>query len=101
MLSATFLKYIAGIPGCNTASCGLPMAQANNHALQSALGIVFGVVGGLALLMIVISGFRFVLARGNPERSAKARDGLIYALVGLAIAVAAESIVFFVIGNLA
>ncbi len=78
---------------------GLPQATANSGAISSAMTIVFGTIGALAILMITISGLRYILAAGDPQKISKAKNGLIYSLVGLAIAVAAESIVAFVIGN--
>jgi hypothetical protein len=81
---------------------GLPMAGANNNdaAIGTILGIAFGAIGALALLMIVLSGFRYITSAGDPEKMKSAKNGIIYALVGLAVAIAAESIVGFVVGNL-
>lgn len=82
------------------ADCGLPTPTADSGAISTILGIAFGALGALALLMIVISGLRYILAAGDPQKVSKAKNGLIYSLVGLAIAIAAESIVAFVVGNL-
>lgn len=79
---------------------GLPKTAADNNTLPHILQIVFGIAGALAFLMIVVSGLRYVLSDGNPEKTARARDGVIYALVGLVIAVVAEGIVGFVVNNL-
>ncbi|MDL2341581.1 MAG: hypothetical protein QFB87_00695 [Patescibacteria group bacterium] len=68
--------------------------------IKTILGIVFGVVGALSILVITISGFRYVLSAGDPKRTAQAKDGIIYALVGLAVAIMAETIVAFVIGKI-
>jgi hypothetical protein len=68
----------------------------NGSTIPTILGIAFGLAGGLALLMITVSGLRYILSAGDPQKAAKAREGIIYALVGLAIAIAAESIVYFV-----
>lgn len=78
----------------------LPTASAGTSAIQTVLEIVFGIIGALALLMIVVSGLRYITSAGNPEKASKAKNGIIYALVGLAIAIAAESIVSFVVRRL-
>lgn len=80
-------------------SC-LPNAQGTNTELQTILRIVFGIVGALAFLMLVISGFRYIIAGGNPEDMSRAKDSIIYALVGVIVALLAEAIVAFVLGNL-
>lgn len=78
----------------------LPKPAADQDHVKAVLAIVFGIVGALALLMITVSGFRYVLSAGDPQRISKAKNGIIYSLVGLAIAIAAEAIVAFVVGNL-
>jgi hypothetical protein len=77
---------------------GLPQPNADTNSIQTILQIVFGALGGAAVVMITISGLRYVVSAGNPERIAKAKNGIIYSMVGIAVALAAESIVAFV-GN--
>lgn len=76
---------------------GLPTPAANNHTVTTVLGVVFAVTAAIALLMIVIAGFRFVIASGDSEDMARARMTIIYAVVGLLVSMAAFSIVTFVI----
>lgn len=79
---------------------GLPKVDADENTLQDILQIFFGVIGALAVLMIVVSGLRYVLAGGDTQRAAQAKSGILYALVGLAIAVSAQAIVYFVASRL-
>lgn len=78
----------------------IPQVAANQGTLTTVLGIVFGVLGGIAVLIIVIQGIRFALSSGDPQKAADARKGIIYALVGLAVCVSAEAVVFLVLGRL-
>ncbi len=79
---------------------GLPTTCANNDSLQAVLGIVFGVIAAVAVLIIVIQGIKFMLSSGEPQKAADARKGIIYALVGLGVALSAEAVVRLVIGKL-
>lgn len=79
---------------------GLPSADTSADQIQTILGVVFGIVGALAFVMLVISGFRYIIAAGDPNNISKAKSGIIYALVGLLIAVTAEAIVAFVLDRL-
>ena len=79
----------------------LPQASADQNAIKTILQILFGVIGALALLFIVISGLRYVISSGDPQDTAKAKSGIIYALVGLALALSAEAIVTWVIWSVA
>lgn len=54
---------------------------------------VFVVLGALALFMIVLAGFNYVNARGQPEAVEKAKNRLMYALIGLVLAASAYGIV--------
>lgn len=76
----------------------LPHTNAGSGEIQTVLKIVFGIAGALALLMVVISGFRYIVSAGEPQAVAKAKNGIIYSVAGLAICILAEVIVTFVIG---
>lgn len=79
---------------------GLPKVSADGNELQTILRVVFGIVGALAFLFIVISGFRYVISAGDPQEIAKAKNGIIYSLIGLVIAISAEIIVTWIVGNI-
>jgi hypothetical protein len=78
----------------------LPTGDANSGVVKTILSIVFGIVGALALLMLVVSGLRYVISGGDPNRISKAKDGIIFALIGLLVALTAEAIVAFVVNRL-
>jgi len=52
--------------------------------------IVFYVLLSLAALMIIIGGIMFVTAAGSTEQTTKARNIMIYALIGIVIAALAK-----------
>lgn len=70
-----------------------PTGVENGALIQTVLGIVFGIIGALSFLVIVIAGMRYMLAQGDPSATTQAKNTIIYALVGLVIAITAESIV--------
>ena len=86
------------LPGCEL---GLPNVAAGHDQVQQILSIAFATIAALAVVVIVIAGFRFIIAQGNPQETAKARNTIIYALVGLIVALAAEAIVALVLGKAA
>ena len=79
---------------------GLPKVDANESTITDILQIFFGVIGALAVLMIVVSGLRYMLAGGDPQRTAQAKSGIVYSLVGIAVAISAQGIVYFVVSRL-
>jgi hypothetical protein len=50
--------------------------------------------------MIVIGGLLYVIAAGDSTKTARARNTIIYALVGLIIVALAQVIVHFVLSNI-
>jgi len=87
-------------PGGGSCATGLPKVAGSSHELQYGLQIAFGIIAAVSVLIIVIGGLRFVMSEGNPENVAKARETIVYALVGLVISLIAETIVSFVLNKL-
>lgn len=75
---------------------GLPKPDTSN-TMSKVLNTVFAISASIALLMIVINGMLYILARGDPNGTARAREGVIYSVVGLVVVMAAFSIVTFVV----
>lgn len=78
----------------------MPKVDANPDSLQNILAVVFGVFAAVAVLVIVLAAIDFATGGGNAEKVSKARNTIIYALVGLVIALTAEAIVYTVLGRL-
>ena len=87
---------------CNGERCisNLPTVNANENQIQNLLGIVFGVIAAVAVIVIIIAAINFATADGNPDDISRAKKTIIYALVGLAIAISAEAIIYTVLGSL-
>lgn len=77
----------------------LPRAGASSANLQHIIQIVLGIVAVVAVLIIVIAGLNFVVSQSDPQKVARARETIIYALVGLVVTILAEVIVTFVLGS--
>lgn len=83
----------------NSYCTNLPVAKATSANLQHILQLAFGIIAVVAVLIIVIAAFQIVIAQEDSNQVAKARETIIYAAVGLAIAISAELIVSFVLGK--
>lgn len=80
-------------------STGLPKVAANQNSLTVAMQLVFGIIGAIAVITIIVGALSMISAQGDPQKVAKARQTVIFAVVGLAIAISAEAIVTFTIGH--
>jgi hypothetical protein len=54
--------------------------------MTKVIGSVGTIIGMLAVMMIIYSGFRMLISQGNPEAIKTAKSGLTYGLVGLVVA---------------
>ncbi|HXE10000.1 MAG TPA: pilin, partial [Verrucomicrobiae bacterium] len=91
------------IPHTNLSSGPLPTPAATAGGPGSTFGkvlsIVFGIIGAFALLNIVLSGMKYITSAGNPQKASEARNGIIYSIVGLMIAISAEAIIAFIVNR--
>ena len=49
----------------------------------SIFSLVLGLAGGIAVVLIIFSGYRMIVSQGNPEKLEEARQQLVSAVVGL------------------
>ena len=56
-------------------------------------------VGAISIIMIVVGGILFALSNGDRSKVAKARNTVLYAAVGLMVALLASAIVNLVFGR--
>lgn len=80
-------------------SLGIPRVSLSDT--EGILNAVFLIVGSLSLVFIVIGAARFVLAGGNPDAIAAAKNTVLYAVIGLAVAILASVVVNFIISSTA
>ena len=88
------VKIYAQLGSCS--DLGLPCVEGDKSALQNILSTVFLVIGAIAVIVIVYGGLRYVLSAGTPDETKKAKDIIVYAIVGLVVSLSAFTIVNFV-----
>lgn len=76
---------------CQVKEGANPMAT-----LDNVLNWLFTILIAFAGIMIVIAAFYFVTASGNPETVAKARQFVIYALIGVLVALLARGMIYLI-----
>ncbi len=82
----------------NTTDC--PDRSSNvNNLLTTVINIFSVAIGFIAVIMIIISGLRYVTSAGDSNATSGAKNTLLYAVVGLVIVVLAQVIVRFVLSK--
>ncbi|HRJ06798.1 MAG TPA: pilin [Candidatus Saccharibacteria bacterium] len=74
-------------------------ARNNNLSgfIQTIINVLLFVIGAAAVIMIVIGGIRYVLSNGDSAQINGAKNTILYAVIGLVVALLAYAIVNFVI----
>lgn len=75
----------------------IPKETLRENTVLNGLEIFFGIAAAVAVLIVAISAFRLVISRGNSQDVQKARDSILYAVIGLAVTLSGYVIVTFVI----
>ena len=58
--------------------------------------VLIGLLPAVATLYLVLSGYRYMVAQGNPELVEKAKKSLLYAVFGVLISYAAAAVIYTV-----
>lgn len=69
-------------------------------AIARIINIVLGLLGMIAVIIILMGGFAWMTAGGNEEKVGKAKKLLTAGIIGLAIILGAYTIAYFVIQQL-
>lgn len=54
---------------------------------------IIGVIGGLAVIFLIVAGLQMVMSNGDPKRFAQGRASLQYAVIGIILSILAYFIV--------
>lgn len=65
--------------------------------VSRVIALILQVGGAVSLIMVLVGAFLYVTSGGNPDATKKAKDTIMYALIGLVISASAYAIVDFVL----
>jgi len=97
LLTAVLISLLV-VPAVNVLAQEGPPAGLNVMVvLERIVNWLFTILLVVAAIFIVVAGYYFVTATGNPETVSKARNFVLYALIGVAVAVASRGLVALVL----
>jgi len=68
--------------------------------IKKIINILLQVLGIISVIVIIVGGIRYATSGGDSKQTAAAKDTILYAVVGLVVAILAYAIVNFVLSNL-
>jgi hypothetical protein len=85
----------------SSTGCDKPGAAQGSDNIErlitTIINVFSAIVGSIAVIMIIIGGFRYVTSAGDSNNVSGAKNTILYAIVGLVIVVFAQIIVRFVL----
>ncbi len=68
--------------------------------IQTIINVVIGLVGVIAVVVMIMGGISFITSQGDTNKVTKARNTILYGVVGLIVALLAFAIVNFVMSDM-
>lgn len=83
-----------------SASCSSSGATDSiNHIVHTVINLLSAVVGIVAVIMIIVGGFRYITSGGNDTSVTGAKNTILYAIIGLVIVAIAQILVRFTLSK--
>lgn len=89
-------------PACQV-SKGTKAAGANTEnasigdKVKLVINMLLFIIGAVSVIMIILGGLRYVLSNGDSSQVTSAKNTILYAVIGLVVALLAYAIVNFVV----
>jgi len=97
-IAITNLAFGSLVTSTATNEFGVPEINADD-LLRNGINLVYYIAGIVAVIVIVISGITYATSLGDSGRVTRAKNMILYAVIGLLILVAAFAITNFVMSN--
>lgn len=90
-----------GADPCNDSSLAtsLRCGQTLSGNLGRIINLSLFIIGMTAVIIILFQGFRYVLSKGDPKAVEAAKNGIVYASIGLVVSLLAWGLVRFVLAK--
>lgn len=76
----------------------IPTASAET-VLSNALNIVYFIAGAICVIVIIVAGIMYTTSGGDSGSVTKAKNLILYSVIGLVVILVAFTITWFVIGR--
>lgn len=88
------------LKGAQSAQTGSSSTDSIPDLVKTIVDIMLFLLGAIAVLMIILGGFKYTTSNGDAEKIKSAKNTIMYSVIGLVVAILAYAIVDFVITSL-
>lgn len=90
--------------GGDQASClfgneGSAACDGKTPMFKTITNVLLFIIGAVSVIMLVIGGIRYTVSAGDSSAVTGAKNTILYAIIGLVVAILAYAVVNFVIGS--
>jgi hypothetical protein len=89
-------ERVSELPGCEG-----PGAFERGGIANRVANVLIFLTGAVAVVMIIIGGLKYVISQGDPGSTRSAKDTILYAIIGVVVAILAYAAVNFVVARIA
>lgn len=93
-------KIIAAIPIDVPSDVTEHSFSSKGSLANAIISTLFYFIGALSVIMIIVGALIYIFSAGSQKRIEQAKNTIVYAVVGLIVAVLGYAIINFVIGKL-
>jgi len=93
LCSGSNIDLTGATQGCDSGTSSI------GKLIRTIINVLSVIIGAIAVIMIIVGGFRYITSAGSAEGTKSARQTIVYAIVGLVIVALAQIIVHFVLNN--
>lgn len=72
--------------------------EGDNAIFRTITNVLLFIIGAISVIMLIIGGIRYVVSGGDSTAVTAAKNTILYAIVGILVALLAYALVNFVIG---
>jgi hypothetical protein len=92
---------LAGGAGCAKTEDQQADLFGDNGVFKIVTNVLLFIIGAISVIMLIIGGIRYVVSGGDSAAVTSAKNTILYAVVGIVVAVLAYALVNFVITSFA
>lgn len=71
----------------------------SNGVFKTITNVLLFIIGAISVIMLIIGGIRYTVSGGDSGAVTSAKNTILYAIVGIVVAILAFAVVNFVIGS--
>ena len=89
------------VADADSAVCADTEAENSGDLVNTIVNVMLYLLGAIAVIMIIVGGIMYTTSGGDAGNVKKAKDTILYSVVGLVVAILAFTIINFVVGAFA